>query len=148
MIRCSYHNGRWRRLGAAKFTSLATPLFSLSCNVFNGAHRAISISTSKHLFGQKLHPHNGNNAQWVYIGSLYNYGPGHTEALDISVISVFRIVAYAVSLLFHRPSSTLFLFTVHGRCRRRAFDWKERETHLFPSPTTIFLRRVKCELRV
>lgn len=128
-----------------------TPLFSRYRNVLSGARRAISISTSKHLFEQKLHPHNGNNAHGAMGTSVRCIITAlDTEALDISVISVFRIVAYALlvspfplslpasTLLSHCPSSTLFLFTVHERCRRRTFDWKDREIHL---PTTIFLHR-------
>lgn len=63
------------------------PLFSRYRNVLSGAHRAISISTSKHLLEQKLHPHNGNNAHGAMGTSLYNYGPGHGSARYLRNIS-------------------------------------------------------------
>lgn len=112
----------------------------------SSARRAFSISASKHLFEQKLHPHNGNNAHGAMARTSARciITALDTEALDISVISVFRIVAYAPllssraslspipprlsTLLFHCPSSTLFLFTFTDGCRRRTFDWKDRES--------------------
>lgn len=84
-----------------------------------------------------------------------------TEALDISVISVFRIVAYAPllssraslspipprlsTLLFHCPSSTLFLFTdVHGRMSSAYFRLEgSRELE---ASSTSFLRKMWCDV--
>lgn len=75
-------------------------------------------------------------AQWVHrciITAL------DTEALDISVISVFRIVAYALLACLPFPYSSpplhpslslsfvhsLFVYRSRTKRRRRSFDWKD-----------------------
>lgn len=138
----------------------------VTCVLLSEARRAISISASKHLFEQKLHPHNGNNAHGATGTSARCIITAlDTEALDISVISVFRIVAYAPllssraslspipprlsTLLFHCPSSTLFLFTdVHGRMSSAYFRLegsRELEASSNSNNNTSFLRKM-CDV--
>lgn len=90
--------------------------------VCNRAHRAISISTVKHLFA-KLRPRerNGNNAHGAMDTSVRRIITAlNTEALDISVISVFMIVAYALLVSPFPPlpsfplSAPSFLSFIHS----------------------------------
>lgn len=112
-------------------------------DVCNRAHRAISISTVKHLFA-KLRPRerNGNNAHGAMDTSVRRIITAlNTEALDISVISVFMIVAYALLVspfpsLLSFPLSPPSFRVLHPltfclpcsrtQCRRRTFNWKGR----------------------
>lgn len=132
----------------------------VTCVLLSEARRAISISASKHLFEQKLHPHNGNNAHGATGTSARCIITAlDTEALDISVISVFRIVAYAPPLLpclpFPYPSPPLhpslslsFIHSlfVYGRSRtdvvgvlsirrieRVGSIFQQQQQHEFPS---------------
>lgn len=113
-----------------------TPLFSLSFSAeriarFRYQHRSICWSKSyiRIMAITRM-------AQWVHrciITAL------DTEALDISVISVFRIVAYALLACLPFPYSSpplrpslslsfvhsLFVYRSRTKRRRRSFDWKD-----------------------
>lgn len=146
-----------------------TPFFSRYRNVCppqRSASRDFDISIEASVRAKVTSAHNGNNAHGATGTSARCIITAlDTEALDISVISVFRIVAYAPllssraslspipprlsTLLFHCPSSTLFLFTdVHGRMSSAYFRFegsRELEASSNSNNNTSFLRKM-CDV--